>query len=439
MLSDRIFSTSETQNPKGHTAGSPRILLADTNRGPVSARLAVAFSRIGSEVAAICPIPGHPIQKAVGRQHIFHYSGFHPLTSLKAAIEAFDPDIVVPTCDRSVRHLHELHSLSQSKRISERRTATLIERSLGPSESFQVVSSRYELLKMARSEGILVPDTCAIDNIIDLKSWSIESATPCVIKSDGTWGGRGVRVAHTAIAAERHFLELTQRAGVLELAKRLILNRDRGWVLFDWQRSRPEVIAQSLIDGRPANCAVACWQGRLLAGIAVEVVRAQGVKGPATVVQVVEGSEMMLAAERIARGLRLSGFFGLDFMIETGTGATYLIEMNPRCTPPCPLPLGIGHDLVAAMWAQLTGQPLPESQPVTSKSRIAYFPHPGRVGSDLLDGNLQDSSYYDIPSGEPALMRELLKPWSDRSLLGQIIDRSRLIWTQEKTSTECVF
>jgi hypothetical protein len=403
----------------------PKILLTDTNRWQVAARLMIELSRMGCKVAAVCPTPGHPIQKTSGVQRIFHYSGFHPLSSLRTAIEEFDPDLVVPSCDRGVLHLHELHAHSQSQGASDEKIAALIERSLGPPESFRIVSSRYELLQVAQSEGILVPDTVSIKDLADLKSGSVKFAFPWMIKADGTWGGRGVRVAHSPMEAERHFLELTQRAGVLELIKRLMLNRDRGWVFTDWNRSHPAVVAQALVSGRPANCAVVCWQGKVLAGIGVEVIKAQGPKGPATVVQVVENSAMMLAAEKIARSLRLSGFFGLDFMIENGTGAAYLIEMNPRCTPPCPLPLGKGHDLVAGLWAQLAGQPLPESQPVTSKSRIAYFPQVQSEATDLQDAAPLDTGYYDIPNAEPALIEELLHPWSARSLLGRMFDRAR--------------
>ncbi|MGD0445083.1 MAG: ATP-grasp domain-containing protein [Edaphobacter sp.] len=264
----------------------------------------------------------------------------------------------------------------------------------------------------------------AIDSVADLKRWSATSAPPWVIKADGTWGGRGVRIAHTRTEAEHCFLELTERAGVVELIKRAILNRDRDWVLFDWRRSRPAVVAQSLINGRPANCAVVCRRGKLLAAIAVEVIRAQGQTGPATVVQVVEGAEMIRAAELIARRLGLSGFFGLDFVIENSTGAIYLIEMNPRCTPPCSVPLGEGRDLVAAMWADLAGQPQPHSQSVTSKSKIAYFPQARARKGDTPDA-LLDASYNDIPTEEPELIQELLHPWPERSVVGRLVDLAR--------------
>ena len=70
------------------------------------------------------------------------------------------------------------------------------------------------------------------------------------------------------------------------------------------------------MPGRPANCTVVSWKGEILAGIAVEVIEADGPMEPAIVVQVVEGREMLDAAKLIARRLQLTGFFGLDFMLE---------------------------------------------------------------------------------------------------------------------------
>jgi hypothetical protein len=416
---------------KEYISACPRILLTDTNRWPVVARLVIAFRRMGCSIGVLCPTPGHPVQKVSGVERVFHYSGLAPLESLRAAIETFDPDIIVPACDRSVQHLHELHAICRSQDSATHNIAALIECSLGSPDSFPVVSSRSQLLKLAQSEGILVPETTPIETFADLQNWNAKSVPPWIIKVDGTWGGQGVRIAKDAKEAKHFLREYTQRAGVIELMKRLLLNRDRDWVFFGWKHSRRAVIAQSIINGRPANCAVACWQGEVLAGIAVEVIKARKATGPATVVQVVPGEEMLDAAEKIARRLGLSGFFGLDFMIERDTGAVYLIEMNPRCTPPCPLPLGEGRNLVAAIWAQLTGKLPPGNQTAIEQSVIAYFPH-GTKCSEKVDGNGRDDSIYsDIPMEEPNLIRELLQPRSGRSLVGELFDYARRKQHQE--------
>ena len=149
---------------------------------------------------------------------------------------------------------------------------------------------------------------------------------------------------------------------------------------------------QSFVHGRPGNCTVFAWKGRVLALIAVEVVRSDGATGPASIVRIVDNKEMRFAAERVAARLKLSGFFGLDFMIENGSNAVYLIEMNPRLAPPCYLRLGKGSDLPGAFWAQLTAQPLPDHRAVTQNEMIAYLPQALKGNQDILPHLFQGAS-----------------------------------------------
>ena len=46
----------------------------------------------------------------------------------------------------------------------------------------------------------------------------------------------------------------------------------------------------------------------------------------------IKDEQVTKAAERVASQLKLSGFFGMDFIIDSRTDTPYLIEMNPRCT-----------------------------------------------------------------------------------------------------------
>jgi predicted ATP-grasp superfamily ATP-dependent carboligase len=104
--------------------------------------------------------------------------------------------------------------------------------------------------------------------------------------------------------------------------------------------------------------------------------------------------------------LSLSGFFGLDFVIEDATGATYLIEMNPRCTPLTHLRLGVARDMIGALSAQLTGKPLSEPVSITQNKLIAYFPQ-----ALLRNREFLSSSYHDVPETEPELIQELCRPF----------------------------
>jgi hypothetical protein len=345
------------------------------------------------------------------------------LDSLRAATEATEPQIIVPCDDTGVQHLHDLYAQASIPGKSEGSLAALIVRSLGPPESYPIVSSRYDLLRIAREEGLRVPAMNLLDNLGDIGRWGERQKFPWVLKADGTWGGRGVRIAHTRKEAEQSFLRMTRPVGAPQVFKRLIVNRDPFGVRPWWNRSAPKIVVQSHIQGRPSNCAVVCQDGRVLAGIAVEVVSSQGPTGPAMVVRVVDGPQMMVCAERIARRLKLTGFFGLDFMIEDGSDATYLIEMNPRGTPLCHLQLGKGRDMVDALWAQLSGQPLRETPPVTQNDLITYFPQAWHG-----KGRLPASSFQDIPLEEPELVREILRPWPDHSLPALAYNKLWELW-----------
>lgn len=389
-----------------------KILLTDTSRWSIGARLAIAFAKTGCQVSAVCPPNRHPLQYVSVVRKIFPYSGFRPVESLRAAIAESQPDLIVPCDERGVRHLHELFQWASRQGDFQAAVAELIVRSLGSPESFPVVTSRYDLIALAKEEGIRVPDTRSITGVADLKAWERQQKFPWVLKADCTYGGLGVEIVPTSERAAQSLSQLSRLYKSTRVLKRFVFNRDPFWIRPWWLRVRPSIIAQAYVEGRPANCAVVCWEGKVLAGIGVEVISSAGQTGPATVVRAVNNCEMMEAAARIARRLSLSGFFGLDFMIADATHAAYLIEMNPRCTTVCHLQLGKGRDMVGALCAQLSGQPTPETPSVTASGLIAYFPQAWTSKEQLLESTLQD-----IPKDEPELVKQLLRPWPNRTLL----------------------
>lgn len=421
-MSDRFTTQPETKHP--------RVLLVDTNRWSLTARVAAALCSVGCRVGVLCPQPGHPITKLRGLTRAYPYAGGRPLKSLSKAIEEFDPEIVIPFCDRGVQHLHELHALAgngyetgDDNAKQARNLQIVIERSLGRASGFSVVSSRYELMRLASDEGIRVPRTLRVETEDNLRSW--REAFPWLLKADGTWGGQGVREVQSVDQGKRALAELTARPGALSLAKQLILNRSRDWTLAHWRQKRGGIIAQAFVEGKRANCAAVAWQGEILAVIAVEVLHEDGPCQPAMVVRVVESKEMMHAAIRIARRLKLSGFFGLDFIIEDRTGDLYLIEMNPRCTPPCSVALGEGRDLIAAITAKLRDEAVHARPACTTNDKIAYFPNVLISNNHQVSRAELEAAYLDMPSDQPELVEELLHPWSERSLAGRVLDGFR--------------
>lgn len=422
--------TQITSNSIGPMRSAPRFLVTATNQWPVVPRLVISLREMGSDVAVLCPTIEHSPQKLKSAGPFFHYDGTQPIESLQAAIESFRPEIIIPCCDRSVQHLHALHEACSSGSYPNQ-TAALIERSIGAPRSFPITASRFRLLELAKSEGILVPETTPIENPDDLRDLSGRSQPPWMIKADGTWGGTGVSLAASVAEAKRFLSDFRRRGRKRALLKRLVVNRDRDWVVYDWKNFHSSFIAQAFITGRPGNCAVFCCQGKVLAGIAVEVIQSKGETGPATVVQVVDGAEMMAAAEKIASRLKISGFFGLDFMIEEATGSAYLIEMNPRVTPPVPLPLGAGHDLLAAMWDQLTEQRPRDIRKVIESNRIEYSWD--SFTDNKRNGDQDGAAHRDFTDVERALIQKVLQPRSRRSMIGKAIDAT---WLSRNSNSE---
>ena len=395
-----------------------RILLADTDRRAYAARLAMGFTALGCEVSIVCS-DHHPVENIRALHRSFPYSALRPLASLLRAIESTAPDLIIPCEDRVVQHLHQLCWQFRTHGSPQDGVASLIERSLGPPSSYPIVSARYPLLQLAKAEGIRVPSTCLLQTPEDLSRWQTKHALPWVLKADGTWGGSGVRVAETPQDAEAMFHILKGPCGLKRALKRALVNRDSFYLRDWWQACSRAVIVQAFIPGRPANCAVACWEGEVLAQMGVEVLATTQPTGPASVVRRVDNAEMVRAAERIARQLHLSGFFGLDFIIETGSRQTYLVEMNPRCTPLCHIP-SAGPDMIAALCARLAGRSFAAKPATAARSEhevIAYFPQEWNLNSELLKLSLQD-----FPHGEPELDQALSRPFPQRTLLYRIVD-----------------
>ena len=73
---------------------------------------------------------------------------------------------------------------------------------------------------------------------------------------------------------------------------------------------------QSYIQGRPANRAVLCWRGKVLAGITIEAIETEPAFGPTTLARIIDHAELAEVAEKIVDNQSLSGFFGFDFVID---------------------------------------------------------------------------------------------------------------------------
>jgi biotin carboxylase len=276
---------------------------------------------------------------------------------------------------------------------------------LGTPELFPFIYARAAFISLAAEAGIRVPQTEAIHSRQQLDQWISRNGVPAVLKANGTSGGDGVKVVHSAEEAQHAFRKLQAPPLFARAIKRALIDQDTTLLAPSLLRRSHRVNAQAFIAGREATSAFACWQGKVLASVHVEVINKMHAAGHATVVRRIDNPEMQSAAEKIARRLNLSGLHGLDFMIESHSGNAYLIEMNPRATQIGHLNLGTGRNLPAAITAALTGRPADADGPITENDLIALFPQ-----ECLRDpaSPFLESAYHDVPWSEPALIQHAL-------------------------------
>jgi hypothetical protein len=403
---------SSSTRKRGFMDGNcqPNVLISATLWWPSSARLAMAFLRHGCNVSALCP-PGHPLRFVTGISSIYSYQSLASIGSLGAAIRAAQPTLIVPCDDMAVWQLHALHANEPDLR-------PLIELSLGAAEAYPDIQHRGEVLRIAQSLGIRVPFTHTLNSAEELKDWNFDK--PAVLKLDGTWGGEGVTIVRSLAEATQSFHSAPKTMNAWMAWKRFVINR-HFFAFWAWQRRKiSQMTIQEFIPGRPATTMFACWRGEVLASSTVEVLVSQAPTGAANVVQVLKNNEIEDAVRLLARKFQLSGFHGLDFVVEQDTDAAYLIELNPRATQLGHLSISAQGDLAGVMARNLKNEAADgiafENQ--IQNSTIAFFPHAYKSAPESV---YLHQGYHDVPWDEPALVRELLcDSWPERQWASRI-------------------
>jgi hypothetical protein len=402
--------------------GPPQLLLLATQPWPTGARLGLAMRAVGFRVSIWGPST-HPLLITDAFDRHYPYGTFEPLESLEAAVIAAQPDLVVPCDDLAIFRLQQLAERAQHSMPRLQRVLDLVERSLGtPSELYRI-TSRTNVLAIAAEGGVAVPASARIVSGAELRAWFSIHGFPAYLKADGTSGGIGIRPVHTFAEAAAALRALDAPPRALRAFKRLAIDRDPTLLGPLVRRQRPSISVQRAVAGTEANSAIFCWQGRVLADISMQVLATRYERGPSTVLRRIRNAAMDRAAEILASRLMLTGFYGLDFILDEEAGTAWLIEMNSRATQIAHLALGPGHDLPAAAFAAVTSLVVNPRAAVTTKDTIALFPQEWQRGpaSPLIE-----NAYHDEPWESPALVRAYIgrRP-SWRRLLTQQYWRER--------------
>jgi hypothetical protein len=391
------------------------LLLTATTWWPLSARLAMKLLEHGCTVTALCP-PGHLLHQVTGIGALHSYTGFDSLAALERAIAAAQPDLVIPCDDRAVWQLHALHE-------SRREHRELIERSLGAPEYYNTLRSRVGCANIARELGVPVPETRGVATMAAIRDWFDANPGRAALKVDGSSGGHGVEIVDDPQECIAAWRRLAKAAPVGLAWKRWLVDSDPLAFWPPLRKGNPSASLQSFIPGRAGNAMVACWEGEVLGTVVVEVLSSQGVTGASTIVRVIRHSQIEQAAATLVRGLRLSGFCGLDFMLHERSGIAYLIEVNPRCTQLGHLVIPGQGDLAGLLCARLGAPAVARAQKPVTSDVVAFFP---QALAWSPDSPYMQSCSHDVPWTEPRLVQELLREaWPDRRWLARAYHRLR--------------
>ena len=375
-----------------------RVLLATTAQWLSTARLAAALAEVGCQVEAVCR-PGHPLEhvSSVGRR--YNFSATSAAASFERAIVASAPDLVLSCDEPALGYLKTVHAGASPA------VRALIERSIGDIRQLDTALARSALLELAQQEGIATPATSILHSAADVDVQIEKLGLPLVLKADATAGGQGVRVLTRRSDARTFYTRLRGPVSAPRTLSRVLRDRDLRPVFNYFERRTTVVTAQEFIEGPEGNVGVACWQGEVLACLTLEVVTTWCVRGPSSVLRVVDNPAMASAARKLVRRLNFTGFCGFDFIFRAD-GTPLLLEMNARPTQIAHLALGPGKDLAAAFaFAAAGGRAsgvLRHDRPAcTSNPLIALFPQEWQRDpeSDML---LQ--AFHDVPWSEPGLV-----------------------------------
>jgi hypothetical protein len=375
---------------------APRVMLVATLPWIFPVRFAIVLRDIGFEVEIACPA-GHIVQTLIQRPKMHRLRMFSESSDLSKAMKTADPDLVIPCDDRAVSILHKLHRDSHDEALKAR-----IEFSLGRPDSYAPIASKSQLLALARRLGLMTPDSKPMGDTTELATMLAQSSYPQVLKRDGTWSGKGVRIVHSHVEALRAWRQLTRRPDLFTAARLAFFDGAR--VFLDRMANAPTAIdCQQFVTGRPANRASLFIDGEEIAGINVLACEtAFGVTGPSSVVQLIEHQDMVQTAKCLGRHLGLSGLCGFDFIISNSDDRAYLLEANPRLTPSAGLAFLDMPFLPQELFKHLASREGRTPQTIINGKTVAFFPD--EWGRDPNSPHL-DQAHHDVPWEEPGLVK----------------------------------
>jgi hypothetical protein len=168
------------------------------------------------------------------------------------------------------------------------------------------------------------------------------------------------------------------------------------------------LLVQAYVGGPHHSQALVAQGGVPLASFAWErFVATAPVKGQTSAMRFVRSPATRANSETLARGLRINGFFNVQFVIEEATGIPYLLEINRRVVTHMHPGERVGRDLPRALMRALEGMPLeaPTAIAEDAGGKVVVFPREwlrDRHSRHLVELPV------DVPWDDPALFAAML-------------------------------
>ena len=321
------------------------LLVATATKWLAAARMPSAQSRAGFEVALLAP-RGSLAEKSRYLAKVGYLAdNATPLDwvyAFAAMVKATSPSLVVPCDDTAVRLLHML-ALSPPLGIKpgiHGELCALVRESLGNPEYFHTSVDKTRLPAAAEALGVRIPPYAIAASVDEAQAFAAIRGYPVVLKRSHGAAGEWVAIVSDPIELARTYERFAAAKAI------------------DFEgRGNANILVQAHVVGKIFSQTMTAWQGTVLAGFVREKLVTHSPFGPATVVRCVRMPEIRRFSDQLAIGLGMSGFFGLEYIVDAGTGEAYLLEINRRAMPSTPLGGMIDIDLCAALYAAVNGQP----------------------------------------------------------------------------------
>ncbi|HVN35247.1 MAG TPA: ATP-grasp domain-containing protein [Casimicrobiaceae bacterium] len=363
-----------------------------------TARMPRVLARAGFEVVLLAPQGSLAAKSRYVSRTGYLASTATPmewLLRLIRMIEEHAPEALVPCDEMAVRLLITV-ALEPPLGFDPGLTARLVglvEASLGDPRYYVASIDKTMLPAAAEAMGVRVPDYAIATSADDARRRARALGFPIVIKRRFGFAGQGVAV----VASDEDLAAAAQQ----------LLRPDQ---LDLGERRPPELLVQAFVAGPYHSQSLVAQRGAVLASFAHErYVPTAVIKGQTAVLRFIDSPETLAFSETLCRGLGMSGFFSIQFVLDAKSANAYLLEINRRLVTHMHLGERVGRDLATAFFDRSErsgrGAAATTKHDAEESGVIAVFPREWLRDPDspyLVDFPV------DVPWDDPPLLEAML-------------------------------